>query len=87
MTKGCDHIENSIEKKNDIPSTLECKKCKSEGLYWVALRRCLTCGHIGCCDSSTGLYARRHYEETKHPVMIELPNKSWKWCYEHRRYG
>ena len=86
MNQGCEHIKNARE-NNDIQSPFECKKCKSKGLHWVALRMCMTCGHIGCCDSSSGLHARGHYEETKHPVMIELPNKSWKWCYEHNRYG
>ena len=48
---------------------------------WVALRMCLTCGHVGCCDSSVGLHATKHFKETGHPVMVALPSKSWKWCY------
>jgi hypothetical protein len=40
----------------------------------------------GCCDSSIGLHARKHYENTHHPVMIALPNKPWRWSYEHEQY-
>jgi uncharacterized UBP type Zn finger protein len=86
MNQGCEHIDN-LRDKIDPPIIQECEKCKSEGINWIALRMCLTCGHIGCCDSSTGLHARRHFEESKHPVMIEVPNKSWRWCYEHKQYG
>jgi uncharacterized UBP type Zn finger protein len=48
---------------------------------------CLTCGHVGCCDSSEGLHARKHFEQTNHPMMIELPRKSWKWWYVHDQYN
>jgi uncharacterized UBP type Zn finger protein len=53
----------------------------------VKLRMCLICGHVGCCDSSIGLHATKHFEHTGHPVMIALPNKSWKWCYVHKQYS
>ena len=47
---------------------------------------CLVCGHVGCCDSSEGLHATRHFKQAGHPVMIALPNKPWKWCYVHKKY-
>ncbi|NAL77501.1 hypothetical protein DYY65_04530 [Nitrososphaera sp. AFS] len=47
---------------------------------------CLTCGHVGCCDSSVGLHATGHFNQTKHPVMVALPNRSWKWCYIDKKY-
>jgi uncharacterized UBP type Zn finger protein len=46
----------------------------------------LTCGHVGCCDSSIGLHATKHFKETGHPAMIALPDRSWKWCYIHKSY-
>lgn len=86
MTEKCEFVEKI--KKNDVKPTSEgCEECKQEGTNWVALRMCLSCGHVGCCDSSVGLHARKHFEEKGHPVMIQLPNKSWKWCYEHEHYG
>ncbi|MDQ3947614.1 MAG: UBP-type zinc finger domain-containing protein [Thermoproteota archaeon] len=65
----------------------ECEECKKEGTNWVALRQCLSCGHVGCCDSSPGRHATRHFIDTYHPVMVELPNKAWRWCYIHKAYG
>ncbi|MDQ3847725.1 MAG: UBP-type zinc finger domain-containing protein [Thermoproteota archaeon] len=73
--------------ENFSPKTVVCEECIKEGATWVALRMCLSCGHVGCCDSSTGRHATRHYTDTDHPVMIALPNKAWKWCYLHRIYG
>src|SRR5580693_8273483 len=29
-----------------------CEECLRLGTEWVHLRLCLTCGHVGCCDSS-----------------------------------
>ena len=64
-----------------------CEECEKEGSKWVALRMCLSCGHVGCCDSSPGIHATKHYETTGHPTMIALPDRSWKWCYIHKQYG
>ncbi len=49
---------------------------------WVHLRMCLTCGHVGCCDSSPNKHADAHYRDTDHPVMrsIEL-GEAWRWCF------
>jgi RecJ-like exonuclease len=43
-----------------------CKECKKEHLPTVALRMCLTCGHVGCCDSSIGKHTTKHFEKTGH---------------------
>lgn len=49
----------------------------------LSIRVCLTCGHVGCCDSSPGQHARKHAEETGHQVMASYPadNHSFIWCY------
>jgi monovalent cation/hydrogen antiporter len=61
-----------------------CQRCLEEGLHWVALRQCLTCGNIGCCDSSTGQHATAHFHDTTHPVMQSAePGEDWRWCYVH----
>ena len=46
------------------------------------LRICLTCGHVGCCDSSQR-HARAHGEgEEGHELMASLePGETWGWCY------
>lgn len=81
----CEHFVGA--KENQVPKTSGCKECQVEGTDWVALRMCLVCGHVGCCDSSVGLHATKHYKETNHPVMVALPNKQWRWCYVHREYS
>ena len=44
---------------------------------------CLACGNVGCCDSSPGTHAYRHFEATGHPVMRSVePGEDWRWCYE-----
>jgi len=34
------------------PKTKGCEECLKMGDSWVHLRLCLSCGHVGCCDSS-----------------------------------
>ncbi|WP_328391784.1 Na+/H+ antiporter [Nocardia sp. NBC_00416] len=59
-----------------------CAECLAEGLIWVHLRMCLTCGHIACCDSSPGNHATAHFGATEHPVMRSVePGEAWRWCY------
>jgi monovalent cation/hydrogen antiporter len=60
----------------------ECEDCIREGTKWVHLRLCLTCGHVGCCDSSVRRHATRHFHETEHPVMRSIePGEAWRWCF------
>ncbi|MBA2478741.1 MAG: UBP-type zinc finger domain-containing protein [Sporichthyaceae bacterium] len=55
---------------------------------------CLTCGNVGCCDSSEGRHAAKHFETTAldqrpgHPVMRSVePGEAWRWCYVDARTG
>ena len=62
-----------------------CVECLKEGMQWVHLRECLVCGHVGCCDSSIGKHATKHFGHTHHPVMKSVePGESWGWCYVDR---
>lgn len=64
--------------------TPRCARCDEEGLVPVALRQCLTCGNVACCDSSIGQHATAHFRDTLHPVMESAePGESWRWCYVH----
>ncbi|MFC9894728.1 Na+/H+ antiporter [Nocardia sp. NPDC127579] len=66
----------------------ECAQCIAEGLTWVHLRMCLTCGQIGCCDSSPGNHATRHHTDSGHPVIRSIePGEAWRWCYEDELLG
>jgi monovalent cation/hydrogen antiporter len=62
----------------------ECGDCLREGTAWVALRQCLECGSIGCCDSSPRRHATAHFHEYQHPVIESAePGEDWRWCYVH----
>jgi CPA1 family monovalent cation:H+ antiporter len=66
----------------------ECAECVREGIQWVHLRMCLTCGHVACCDSSPRRHATAHFHESAHPVMRSAePGETWRWCYLHELTG
>jgi monovalent cation/hydrogen antiporter len=77
----CEHLAAAPRTcRPDTPGS--CSECVAEGLTWVHLRMCLSCGHIACCDSSEGKHADRHYASTGHPVMRSVePGEAWRWCY------
>jgi monovalent cation/hydrogen antiporter len=79
---SCDDLEHfpAIETEPEP----RCQACLDEGLTWVALRQCLECGNVGCCDSSVGQHATKHFQEDTHPVMETAePGEDWRWCYVH----
>jgi hypothetical protein len=48
----------------------------------VHLRVCLTCGHVGCCDSSPNRHARKHAALADHPIVQSgEPGEHWSWCF------
>lgn len=64
------------------PSGTGCLECDEHGGWWVHLRRCAACGHVGCCDSSPGQHATVHHRETGHPIMVSFePGEDWGWDY------
>ena len=72
-----------------VPQTPQgCRECLIEGTSWVHLRLCLTCGHVGCCDSSPMRHARGHAFTIGHPIVRSLePGENWRWCYVHQAYA
>jgi hypothetical protein len=75
----CPHVERIRPVK---PNTEGCEECLAAGDRWVHLRLCLTCGHVGCCDSSKNKHATKHFHATGHPVMKSAePGENWGWCY------
>lgn len=65
-----------------IPSADGCEECLRIGGQWVHLRLCLTCGKVGCCDSSPNRHASRHAREAGHPIVRSLePGEDWIWCF------
>lgn len=75
----CGHLELVLDVP---PRTQGCEACLRLGERWVHLRMCLTCGHVGCCDSSRRRHATAHFFTSGHPVVRSLePGESWRWCY------
>lgn len=65
------------------PSGSGCKECLESGGWWVHLRRCAQCGHIGCCDTSPNQHATAHFHETGHPIVHSFePGEEWFYDYE-----
>ncbi|WP_446219674.1 UBP-type zinc finger domain-containing protein [Micromonospora sp. IBHARD004] len=84
---SCQHLAEPglVEPK----TTDECPDCVAIGnADWVHLRACLTCGHVGCCDSSPYQHATKHFEATGHPVMRSVqPGETWRWCFVDEEIG
>jgi monovalent cation:H+ antiporter-2, CPA2 family len=70
-----------------LPRARGCEDCLKSGDAWVHLRLCLTCGHVGCCNSSPNRHASEHYAATQHPIIASLePGEDWGWCYPDETY-
>jgi uncharacterized UBP type Zn finger protein len=81
MPVVCPHVDQIVE---DIqPRTPDgCEECLAAGARWVHLRLCLHCGHVGCCDSSPGKHATKHFHRSGHPIVQSFePGEDWRWCY------
>ena len=62
MAKSCEHLVGLTPEDFPPQKTPDaCEECLAEGTVWVALRECQSCGHVGCCDSSTGKHATKHF--------------------------
>jgi monovalent cation:H+ antiporter-2, CPA2 family len=77
---SCGHLDQIRVVATD--EELVCRECLELGDRWVHLRLCMTCGHIGCCDSSKNKHASRHAAAAAHPIVGSLePGEVWQWCY------
>lgn len=78
MTR-CSHVDTAVEVS---PSSSGCEDCLKIGSTWHHLRMCMSCGHVGCCDSSPNRHATAHFEATSHPLVRSYePGEDWWWCY------
>ena len=64
------------------PSGPGCFECEATDGWWLHLRRCVTCGQVGCCDSSPSQHASRHAATAGHPIAASFePGEDWFWDY------
>jgi len=75
----CTHIDQI---KNVTARTRGCEECLKSGDSWVHLRLCLSCGHVGCCDSSKNKHATKHFHASLHPIVKSFERgEDWGWCF------
>jgi uncharacterized UBP type Zn finger protein len=78
--RPCTHLDMI----NDVRPTAEvCEQCVALGDGWPALRMCLTCGHVGCCEKTKHQHALKHFQATGHPLARPYKERGmdWVWCY------
>jgi uncharacterized UBP type Zn finger protein len=81
ITEPCEHAA-SVKIREVTRPGAGCEDCMKIGGRWVHLRECLTCGHVGCCDSSPNRHATAHFKSSKHPIVTSVePGETWVWCY------
>ena len=74
----CPHVQ-TINKV--MPSARGCEECLKTGSWWVHLRICRACGHVGCCDQSPNRHATAHFHASRHPVVEGYDPPEWRgWC-------
>lgn len=80
MNTPCEHLTLAQEV---APSGNGCEDCLRTGGSWVHLRICMSCGHVGCCDSSPNKHATVHWNDNaEHPIVRSFePGEDWWWCY------
>lgn len=84
----CRHLAEAEKHPDPEASGDHCHECEIEGLRPHRLRICLTCGNVGCCDSSEGRHAEAHHRRSGHPVIRSFEeDETWRWCYVDEELG
>jgi predicted ester cyclase len=77
--KPCSHLDHIQVTQ---PATHVCAECVASGDDWPALRMCLECGYVGCCDVSVNKHMKQHCAATGHALIRSIHmNEAWLWCY------
>ena len=81
LSDPCPHDDETTIRTVERPAR-GCEDCLKIGGHWLHLRKCLSCGHVGCCDSSPNRHASAHFRRTSHPIVSSAePGETWCWCY------
>ena len=76
---ACGHLDQI---RDVTPSSDGCTECLRIGGWWVHLRMCLSCGQVGCCDSSPNRHASTHARTSGHPIIRTMEQgEDWIWCF------
>ena len=80
MAERCAHLDQVHDIRPRTPEG--CEECRKTGGWWVHLRLCLTCGHVGCCDDSPSKHATQHFHRSRHAIIKSFePGEDWASCY------
>jgi uncharacterized UBP type Zn finger protein len=81
LSEPCTHVTEVMPRKVHRPAP-GCEECLKIGSSWVHLRICLSCEHVGCCDSSPHRHATAHARTTQHPIVTSAETgETWAYCY------
>lgn len=77
---ACIHWDPQVEAAGPRPRCIGCGSADE-------LRLCVTCGHVGCCESQLA-HATKHWLATGHPTTIPVTDGDppWRWCYADDMY-
>ncbi|MGH3073112.1 MAG: UBP-type zinc finger domain-containing protein [Gaiellaceae bacterium] len=83
---SCAHTDQIVN--TELPGEIAgCEDCLQSGDRWLHLRMCMSCGKIGCCDSSPNRHASRHAATASHPIARSAEaGEDWAWCYSDETY-
>lgn len=78
----CPHLKETNGAALEV-ATAACAECGVN----TPTRVCMTCGHVGCCETTKG-HALAHSQSSGHPLIRELPisEASFTWCYRCNAY-
>lgn len=78
--RECTHWDPRVVESGPRP---RCEECGSI----LEPRLCVTCGHIGCCESQLA-HGTKHWLKTGHPNTVPaVPGPyRWRWCYADDMY-
>ena len=81
VTASCSHLDSI--RFSELPESIAgCEECLAVRGWWVHLRMCQSCGHIGCCNDSPSKHAAAHARDTDHPIIRSAePGEDWSYCY------
>jgi CPA1 family monovalent cation:H+ antiporter len=90
---GCSHsatlpVAGVVPHNEYAGGCQDCQEMIAKGIdtFWIHLRVCLSCGHVGCCDSSPNTHATKHHQAVGHPIVRSFePEEDWEWCYNDHR--
>ncbi len=79
---ACTHLDQISVRPPPRSEVEGCEECLKVGGQWMHLRVCLSCGKVGCCDSSPNRHATAHFQESAHPIVQSMePGEEWSFCY------